>query len=707
MKICKQNRRFTRYFKALLAGGLLSALSTHAADAATEIRVLPGQTLNEAIAGTEGPLLILLPPGVTEHDAPITREATVVIRGQGREISTLRPSADVPLIAQGDLMRPFDGNLVLSDFTYDRAHRHVGDANPRAVIATNAGGDLIFRNFRTHRFNFDGRNTIFLRGVGGAIHRATPDSPRHRYVGFHQFEIDFAYDGGIRNRHTGRLGTGQLQFNAERFVFDANSVFRGHLMQEADPAQTVGDGGRGHAAPLGALRFNVWDYGLVDGEFRWVDYSVVRWGGVMTRDGVLEIRAHCPENGFADQFWPRAYLPGKNGHLIYDGVFLTSADGNLWHDRGFKAHGDWKSITVRNCFVSGFDAPIDFASESTRPDGTIEEQGLITITDTVIVSRRAGVDIGSDVVALEGVVINNLVVRPHPDGAGFIRQAVHLRESSDSRAVHKISNVLADGYISGVITTSVSPDSTLITENLHGRKGEAPVVEDAFPVATIPRRPTPIDGDRAWVERELEPVATLKDFGANREEFSRLDVYLTHYTPGIYLTVIVGTDSLSNTQPEVNNTWRGDALQFAITEGMPGEHQGYVLFDIARHDERGLQLLRRNFWADRDLPSGLIDLDESEIEMVVDFDEEAGLAIYQVLLTWEEINLPAPWYDLISIDLVATRGATHPRVPGNTWLSPYKSLQDGDDFETNRALTGGIFWPPTVTTRGFKAIRCQ
>ena len=89
------------------------------------------------------------------------------------------------------------------------------------------------------------------------------------------------------------------------------------------------------------------------------------------------------------------------------------------------------------------------------------------------------------------------------------------------------------------------------------------------------------------------------------------------------------------------------------------------------------------------------------------FDEEAGLAIYQVLLTWEEINLPAPWYDYLSIDLVATRGATYPRVAGNTWRSPYESLQAGEDFETSRARGGGIFHPPTVATQGFKAIRCE
>ncbi|MCF7838408.1 MAG: hypothetical protein K9N49_07235 [Candidatus Marinimicrobia bacterium] len=689
----------------LTASGAGRCAAAAGPDVVTEVSVAPGQTLNAALEGVAGAVLVRLPVGVTEHDAPITREATVVIQGQGREVSILRAAADVPLIAQGDLMQPFAGDLVLSDFTYDRAHRHVGDADPRAIVASNAGGDVIFRHFRVQHFNFGGQLTLFFRGVGPAVHQAKEESPRHRYVGFHNAILDYKTGGGIRNRHGGSGGAGQIQFNADRFAFDADSVFQGHLTQHADPAQTVGEAKRGNAGPLGALHFNIWQHGLVAGEFREVDYAVVRYGGVMSWDGVLEIRAHCPDAGFGDQFWPRAYLPGPNGHLIFDGVFLTSADGNPWHDRGFKAMGDWKSITVRNCFLSGRDAPIDFASGLRVGQ---QRQGMVTISDTIIVTRRAGVDIGSHDVILEGVHINNLHVRPHPDGAGFFRQAVDLREAPDSPgATHMIANILADGYLGNIVAAAISPHSDLVIENVRGQPGQAPMVTDAYPIATIPRRPLPIGTDAAAAAAGLTPIATLSDF-TNAENFSKLDVYLTHHDLGVYLMVVVGTESLSNRQPDLRNTFRGDALQFAITEGLPGEHPGYVLFDLARHDERGLHVYRRNRWTDRPLSSGLLDLEAEGIRLAVTHDPVRSEAVYQVLLPWEAIGLPAPWYDILSVDLAATKGATYPRIAGTSWPSPYASLQaDTEDHEVSRARSGGIFHPPTVATRGFKAVKCE
>lgn len=64
----------------------------------------------------------------------------------------------------------------------------------------------------------------------------------------------------------------------------------------------------------------MWDYGLADGEFREVNCAVMRYGGVMSRNGVLEIRARCMDRGLGDRFCPRAYPDGLNGHLIFDGV---------------------------------------------------------------------------------------------------------------------------------------------------------------------------------------------------------------------------------------------------------------------------------------------------------------------------------------------------------------------------------------------------
>lgn len=681
-------------------------LTGHATADMTEVRLEPGQSLDDALAQVTGPVLVRLPAGVTEHTEPITREQTVVIRGAGREASTLRPAADVPLVHQGDLSEPFDGDLVLSDFTYDRAHRSVGDIEPSGVVVSNAGGEVIFRNFRIHRFDFAGRSTPVFRGLGPPVHRVRgaydDDVPRHRYVGFHNAIFDFKHDGGIRNRHNSRTGSGTLVFNTDRFAFDADSVFQGHLTQHADPDQTVGDppAGRGNAGGLGALAFNVWEHGLIDGTFAEVDYAIIRWGGVASYDGVLEIRCHAPDAGFADQFWTRAKLDGLNGHLIYDGVHLTSADGNPWHDRGLYARGSWKSVTVRNCIVSGRDAPIDFRN------GLDERQGRITITDTVIHSRRRGIDIGSSDTVLEGVKISNVHIFPHEDSdAGFFTEAINLRERRGGEGtMHMIANVLADGYLNDIVTHDLSPDSTLVTENLHGRKTDRDSrVQDAYPLATIPRRALPLDGDAAVAE-EIDPVATVEDFD-NREEFSQLDVYLTDHTDGVYLMVIVGADSLSNTQDEPRSTWRGDAIQFAITHGLPGDNAGYVLFDLARHDERGLHVYRRNFWPEQDLAEGELDLAETDIELAVTFDEDAGHVVYQAFFPWEEIGLPAPWYDHLSIDLAATRGETYPQISGTTWPSPYEDLGEGE--EAGRARGGGIFHAPTVPTRGFKAVECQ
>jgi len=666
-----------------------------------DVAVEPGQSLNEALAAVEGPVRAILPVGVTEHTAPLTREATLIIKGQGREASTLRAAADVPLIQQGDLMKPFDGDLILSGFTYDRAHRTLGDY-PRgtppmdmAVIRSNAGGRVVFKDFKVMHFNLDGQTSAFFRGVGPTAHRTEMDSPRHEYVGFHNFEIDYKAGGGIRNRPNNRAGFPTLQFNADRFIFDEDSKFQGHLVQHADPAQTVGEPpkGRGNAGGLGALSFNVWDYALVDGEFREVDYAIIRHCGVFGKDGLLEIRCFAPDSGYADQFWPHAKGEGKNGHLLYDGVVLTSAKGNPWQDRGFKGHRNWKTMTVRNCIINGRDAPIDFSAKNSG------QQGLVTIADTIIYSARTGVMIGNKDTELEGVHIDNLTVRPDPESVegDFFREAVLLVEKTDGTpAFHQISNVYADGYMDEIIVSRLNPESILQVSDIGGRRAEREsLVEDADPLGTVPRRSMTVDGIPSEAN-EMEPIATVEDFN-NLEGFPRLDVYMTHATEGVYLLVIVGTESLGNDSELLRKTWHGDALQFAITHGQPGEQSGYVLFDLALHDERGKHVFRRNFWSNQDLRTGLLDLEETGIELEVAFDPEEEIAVYEVYFPWEEIGLPAPWYDSFSIDLVATKGETYPQIGGTIWPSPYESLK-----EEKRAQTGGIFHAPLVPGSAFK-----
>lgn len=303
-------------------------------------------------------------------------------------------------------------------------------------------------------------------------------------------------------------------------------------------------------------------------------------------------------------------------------------------------------------------------------------------------------------------MISNVHIWAHPDNkTGFFTEAVNFRELADGEGgTHMIANILADGYLNDIVTASLSPESLFFTENLHGRRAENNTrVTDAYPLATIPRRSLAIDGDPSEAEG-MTPIATVEDFN-NREDFSRLDVYLTDSNEGVYLMVIVGADGLGNSQREGRYMWRGDAIQFAITHGQPGDQAGYVLFDLANHDERGPQVYRRNFWADQDLRDGLLDLDEDDVKLSVAYDEDTGLVTYKAFFGWEELGLPAPWYESFSIDLAATRGETYPRIAGSVWTSPYSELGEGEDAD--RAKSGGIFFAPTVSSAGFKWVQCE
>ncbi len=245
---------------------------TAAGQDTTVIRVAPDQTLNEAVAGVKGAIKVILPAGVTEHDTAITRKATVVIKGQGDHVSTLRPSGalgpeeGVALIDQDE---PFRGDLILSDFTYDRAF-HPGisvradwranhpNQEPRdvhstgaAVMRVGAEGTVKLRNLTVHHFDFGARDdkpttgTAFL--FGRPRHRVKwvrrgfqPHDYRKDRIVLENVRIDFKKGGNIRHRPGARHRSIDFGF-VDRLRIDQDCVIRAHLCQNADPKHTVGD----------------------------------------------------------------------------------------------------------------------------------------------------------------------------------------------------------------------------------------------------------------------------------------------------------------------------------------------------------------------------------------------------------------------------------------------------------------------------------
>lgn len=87
--------RFKTTVPVLLLAKLVTVTTRMEAAEPTVVHVKKNQTLNEAIADVEGAVRVILPPGVTYHTEAITRNETVVLKGRGEEVSTLRPSPEL------------------------------------------------------------------------------------------------------------------------------------------------------------------------------------------------------------------------------------------------------------------------------------------------------------------------------------------------------------------------------------------------------------------------------------------------------------------------------------------------------------------------------------------------------------------------------------------------------------------------------------
>ena len=688
--------------------------SLAAAETPTVVEVKPGQTLNEAIAGVAGPICVLLPAGVTEHDAAITRATTVIVKGQGRDVSILRPSAGlgpdkgVALVQHND---PFDGDLILSDFTYNRAH-HPGvtpgkEAKPTTgatILHVGAEGRVILRNLAIYHFDFGAREnqetatTAFVMARPGqraawVLAGRQPDEYHQEEIRFENVLIDFEKDGGIRHRP----GVQARAFSfglVDRLVFDADCVVRGHLCQDANPEYTVGPvwRDRGNAGTMYGMAAAVYEYALIDGVYWNCDYGVSRTVDAATEDAVIEWRMDVLNAGYGDQFW-QGRLVNNGGHMIFKDVRLVgNRTGELWNDYGIRAEGSWKTITVDGCTVINRGNPLTIVNHHDAQHQKIDQ---ITIRNTTLVpvgGGGPGLTIG-DYKEIGGLCIDGLNIYADLESEeGYFNTAIKITEVGDGGGFYTISNVRADGYLYNILDANLGSNTVLKTSNIHGvRVTPDTLVEHAEPVAVYPEQGRSFEIDGVAEPLDWEPIATIEDFKAT-EPFEKLDLYLAFDPgPGVFVRVVVAGDShFGNSHDYPTKLYRGDAVQFFITRGRPGEVVGGTVWNIAKHDEQGVTAYRYNFWPDQELPEGVVD-----IPIAIEYDPDRDEIVYEFMLPWEQIGMPAPWYEDICVDLVvADDQAYGAHYKGASWQHSY-----------GEGIGHAIFHPEAPRSRGAKWIR--
>ncbi|MFW6059070.1 MAG: hypothetical protein ACODAQ_02745, partial [Phycisphaeraceae bacterium] len=489
MQLAADCRNWTRVVVTVVAWMVALAHGALQAQAAepTVVHVQPGQTLNEAIAEVEGPVCAMLPAGVTEHDAPITRRATVIVKGQGEDVSTLRPSAalgpdeGVALVQHDEA---FAGDLILSDFTYDRAfHPGITPGKESAattgatVLHVGAEGRVILRNLSIHHFDFGAREDQETGSVAFLMARASgqrwdwivrgdhPADYHQKEILFENVTIDFKKDGGIRHRPGARSRAFDFGL-VDRLTIDQDCVFRAHLCQNANPEYTVGPvwRDRGKAGTMYGMNAMVHEYALIDGVYWNCDYGVSRSINPVHEDAVIEWRMDVHNAGYGDQFWHGRAIDG--GHMLFKDVRLVgNRTGELWNDYGLRTHGDWKSITVENCIAINRGHPLSIVD--------MEHQGPITIRNTTLVpvgGGGPGLVIG-DAKSIAGLQIDGLHV--HADAEAekqYYNTAIQITETGEGGGLFTISNVLADGYMYNILKDNTGPQTEVVTSNLHGRQ---------------------------------------------------------------------------------------------------------------------------------------------------------------------------------------------------------------------------------------------
>jgi len=463
---------------------------------AKTIKVKKGQTLNQAIADVKGPVYVILPEGITEHDKAITRNETIIIQGQGEKQSTLKPSENlgpddgIGLVTQ---TKGYEGDFIIADLTYDR-NFHPGCTPENQYIKTGANIFTVsakirveFRNVTIHHFDFGAREgernancpfsftKIIMRNRKKGVYKY-----HTKELLFKNVTIDFKKNGGIRHRPGGHHKSFEFG-TVDKLEIDKDCLFVGHLCQNADPKNTVGKvwRNRGNAGPLYGMLLYVYEEAYIDGVWSNSDYGAWRNGGVVTEDAVVEWRMDLLNAGYADQFWHRPFyygtpeepVDGQAGHMIFKDVLQTSHNTDaLWHDYGLRTGGDWKSITVKDCKLIGRGHPLSFIWAS--------NQGHITVSNVTIVARRKP---ALQIIAhnIEGLEIDGLKVSVHPDSKGGYTKAIEIIEDGKGGGQFTIKNVQAEGYVEQLLNDETGENTTIDKINVRGQKAEITVPEGA------------------------------------------------------------------------------------------------------------------------------------------------------------------------------------------------------------------------------------
>ena len=668
-----KSRSFLCVLLPFFAGAVVSAKPPAFTGQVTEVRVQPGQTLNEALADVGGPVRVRLPAGVTEHDAAITRRATVIIEGAGRDKTILRAAAAVPLIHQTGVwpLDPFDGDVRISDLTYDRAHFAGWNLDPRrkdkettqkgaTILSTSASNNVVFENVKIYRFDFGGGGGELIQGLGVPVYKwNSPDMARHDYVGFHNVIIDFKADGGVRHRHTSGIGGPSLAFSTDRFVFDRDSLIQGHLTQYANPEYTDGTppAGRGNAGSLSALRFNIWDHALIAGTIREIDYGIIRKGLMQSPDAVIELTGNFPESGFADQTWIGTEVGG--GSVIFRGVTLTSEEANPWHDRGLKIGESGRkrvgSVLVEDCTILGRVAPI----HALKVD-------KLTVRNTTI--RGGGLASNYTAILAHGVnelVVENVSIGPNKEFTPPQLYEYAIAPPRNKEASIRVENVRAT-VLRGLFDRE--PKGSLHKKNITITQATYPPLPPGIEIGLLPRHGFGfgLRGKHAGTP----PVPGTFVFPADRYD-----------NPGMPFTAVAGEPQLDpkkgsgrgaiayddnylrlwfSSRFDRGMTWvtqdtglsGATRLRIGVSGARPGKAEGWYEIDIAATDSRDGE------WGGHPKYAAATEVRRYPGGRVVDIDLEASTGshgghavwLYLVAVPWRELGID-PSKGEVSLDL--------------------------------------------------------
>ncbi|MFD0670686.1 LamG-like jellyroll fold domain-containing protein [Cohnella sp. GCM10027633] len=142
----------------------------------------------------------------------------------------------------------------------------------------------------------------------------------------------------------------------------------------------------------------------------------------------------------------------------------------------------------------------------------------------------------------------------------------------------------------------------------------------------------------------LTEHGTVRMTGYGGESDLSGDVWLTWDDEHLNVSAAIRDDAFSQEQSG-SQIWLGDALQFAVSPGMPGDSADMYEYGMALTPD-GPQLYR---WSGIGLPGGLVE----NAELSVTRDESAKETYYELSLPWTELAPIDPEDGLFSLSLLA------------------------------------------------------